>query len=171
MARQRQRRPFVTSSWEESVQLRVFTIPIANPAATEDRLNAFLRGHRVVNVTKQFVANGENSLWSVLVEYLVDNPGRTEKRGKVDYKEVLTGEQFALFSALRQARKQLAETHGVPAYAVFTNEELASIATAEPHSRRALGEISGIGPSKLERYGQAMLDVIVGTDAADRQPV
>ena len=53
------------------MQIRVFTIPISNPSATEDLLNAFLRSHRVVNVSKQFVPNAENGLWTVLVEYLI----------------------------------------------------------------------------------------------------
>ncbi len=72
------------------MQMRAFTIPIGNPSATEESLNGFLRSHRVVNVTKEFVCNGENSLWAILVEYLVDNDASTKRRGKVDYREVLS---------------------------------------------------------------------------------
>jgi len=110
-----------------------------------------------VNVTKEFVPNAENSLWTILVEYLVDNPTDTQKRGKVDYRDVLTEEQFAIFSQLRSIRKAIAEEKGIPVYTVFTNEQLASIATKRPESRAALGAISGIGSAKVEKFGTAIL--------------
>lgn len=135
------------------MQIKVFTIPISNPSATEDSVNAFLRSRRVVNLTKEFVHNGENSLWAIIVEYLVDNSTDGAKRGKVDYREVLSQEQFALFSRLREIRKEIAGKADVPVYTIFTNEQLAAIATVQPSSRTALQEIPGIGKAKVEKYG------------------
>lgn len=52
------------------MQLKLFVIPIKNMAGAEAGMNGFLRGHRVLAVRKEFVANGENSFWSFCVEYL-----------------------------------------------------------------------------------------------------
>jgi len=50
------------------MQLKVFVLPVKNLGAAEAEMNAFLRGHRVLAVKKEFVADGENSFWSFCVE-------------------------------------------------------------------------------------------------------
>jgi hypothetical protein len=111
------------------MQLKVFVLPIKNIGAAEAEMNAFLRGHRVLAVKKEFLADGENSSWSFCVEYL-DGAGAGAllpggKLPKVDYKEVLKPEEFDVFSRLRDWRKAVAEKEGVPVYGVLTNEQLA----------------------------------------------
>ena len=49
------------------------------------------------------------------------------RRGKVDFKEVLSDPEFAVFARLRALRKERADAEGVPAYALFTNEQLAEM--------------------------------------------
>ena len=56
---------------------------------------------------------------------------------------------------LRQVRERLRA--GKPAYVVFDDKTLEAIALALPTSVRALGGIAGIGPAKLEQYGDAVL--------------
>lgn len=85
------------------MQLKVFILPIKNLGAAEAEMNAFLRGHRVLAVKKEFVPDGENSFWIFCVEYL-DGGGAGAllpggKLPKVDYKEVLKPEEFEVFSA------------------------------------------------------------------------
>jgi ATP-dependent DNA helicase RecQ len=53
---------------------------------------------------------------------------------------------------------------GVPPYVVFPDTTLIAFATERPHNHDALLGISGVGQSKLERYGDAFLDVIRGFD-------
>ena len=64
----------------------------------------------------------------------------------------------ALFDRLRALRKQLAAAEGVPAYIVFIDAVLRHMARAKPRSRHELLQVPGIGPVKLERYGDAFLD-------------
>ncbi|HSP28540.1 MAG TPA: ATP-dependent DNA helicase UvrD2 [Ilumatobacteraceae bacterium] len=59
------------------------------------------------------------------------------------------------FAALRDLRNELRD--GKPAYVVFDNKTLAAIAGAAPTTLRDLGRISGVGPMKLERYGDAVI--------------
>jgi ATP-dependent DNA helicase UvrD/PcrA len=68
-----------------------------------------------------------------------------------------------LFEALRDWRRERARQDGVPAYVVFHDATLRDIAAASPRTLRELGRISGIGPTKLERYGDDVLRVIKST--------
>ena len=56
-------------------------------------------------------------------------------------------------------RKRTAAAEGVPAYIVFSNDTLAKIAAAEPQTLDDLGRIRGVGPVKLSRYGEVVLNV------------
>lgn len=65
-----------------------------------------------------------------------------------------------LFDALRDCRKRLADEHDVPPYVIFHDATLKQMAADKPRSDSALIEISGVGQTKLERYGPAFLEVI-----------
>jgi DNA helicase-2/ATP-dependent DNA helicase PcrA len=67
-----------------------------------------------------------------------------------------------LFDALRRWRRDRAERDGVPAYVVFHDSTLAEIASRRPRTLSDLRMVSGIGPAKLERYGQEVLAVLAG---------
>jgi DNA helicase-2/ATP-dependent DNA helicase PcrA len=79
----------------------------------------------------------------------------TAPKGDAD---VLTGPDAVLYEALRAMRNQLRA--GKPAYTVFHDSTLRDIARARPRTLEALGHISGIGTTKLERYGDAVLAVV-----------
>jgi len=63
----------------------------------------------------------------------------------------------ALLQSLREWRRVTAREHGVPAYVIFHDSTLEAIAAAHPRTLDDLRAIHGIGASKLERYGQALL--------------
>ena len=78
----------------------------------------------------------------------------------MDYKEVLTPEQFEIFSKLRDLRKQIADKEAVPVYTVFTNEQLAAIVQKQADTRAKLQEITGIGEAKVEKYAEPFLALL-----------
>jgi len=65
-----------------------------------------------------------------------------------------------VFEALRGWRRDVAKEHGVPAYTIFHDSTLLELADRLPGSLDELREISGIGATKLERYGHALLEVM-----------
>lgn len=79
---------------------------------------------------------------------------------KVDYKALLDAPTFALFAKLRDVRKGLAEKENLPAYAVFTNEQLAEVARRRCAVAADLGKIDGIGTARVEKYGAAVVAAI-----------
>ena len=142
-----------------SEQFQTFIVPPGDRAA-EDELNRFLRGHRVLRVVQQF----ENGCWQFCVawESGTAESDRSAGRGKpkVDYKEVLDAPTFALFAELRELRKALSQEERVPAYAVFTNEQLAEIAKGRCATVADLKKIEGLGEGRVEKYGSAVLETI-----------
>ena len=72
----------------------------------------------------------------------------------------LTAETAELFDRLKTLRRSLAVARGVPAYVVFSDATLTRIAEERPSSPEALLGISGIGPKKLELYGDALLELV-----------
>jgi DNA helicase II / ATP-dependent DNA helicase PcrA len=65
-----------------------------------------------------------------------------------------------LFETLRAWRLRVCQQAGVPAYVVFDNKTLAMIAAAKPVSRSALLAIPGVGPAKLDRYAEDVLQIV-----------
>ncbi len=79
----------------------------------------------------------------------------------------LVGEEDAgLLSALKARRRALAEAQSVPAYVVFADRTLIEMAERRPATLDDMAAISGVGAKKLERYGQAFLEVIAGAGPA-----
>jgi DNA helicase-2/ATP-dependent DNA helicase PcrA len=64
----------------------------------------------------------------------------------------------------------LAAARNVPAYVVFSDATLMRIAELRPRSHEALRGISGIGPKKLELYGDDLLATVAtgSSRAADQ---
>ncbi|MFI4988203.1 MAG: RQC domain-containing protein, partial [Alphaproteobacteria bacterium] len=76
--------------------------------------------------------------------------------------EALSGADETLWQALRARRLTLAKEQGVPPYIIFHDATLLEMVRRRPRDRAALGEIPGVGRSKLERYGDIFLGVIAG---------
>jgi len=68
--------------------------------------------------------------------------------------------QGELWEALRELRLQLAREQNVPPYVIFHDSTLAGMLECKPGSLEQMAEISGVGSSKLERYGEAFLAVL-----------
>ena len=66
----------------------------------------------------------------------------------------------ALREALRVWRSEHASRDRVPAYVVFHDSTLDELARQKPATLRAMSAISGIGPTKLERYGDEVLAIV-----------
>jgi ATP-dependent DNA helicase RecQ len=88
---------------------------------------------------------------------------RQRRKGRArEAQAPLSGADQPLFEALRSWRGRAAKAQGVPPYVIFHDRTLAEIAAGRPGSRAALERISGVGESKLARYGEAVLEVVRG---------
>ncbi len=72
----------------------------------------------------------------------------------------LDAEASAVFERLRAWRASTAKEQGVPAYLIFHDATLRQIATLRPSNRDELSTVSGVGETKLNRYGDEVLGVL-----------
>ena len=82
-----------------------------------------------------------------------ESAGRRKESGAVGYDQ-------ALFEKLRALRRRLAEEQEVPAFVVFGDAALRGLAAAKPTTPDAMLQVSGVGPAKLQKYGEPFLAAI-----------
>ena len=76
--------------------------------------------------------------------------------------QLVRGEEREQWEALRALRRKLAEEHGVPPYVIFPDSTLLEMLRSQPTSMAEMARVSGVGARKLERYGEAFLEVLGG---------
>lgn len=153
------------------MQYKFFTLSCEGDAVQENKLNLFLRQHRVISVDRKAFRMSMGFFWSFCVEYF-DEPapetassrdsapwnGDTQKRkGQVDYREKLSPEDFAIFLQMRAWRKSIAEEEKIPVYRICTNEVLAKIVQNRCVSCAELLKIKGLGEGTAKQYGDRLL--------------
>ncbi|QTH62776.1 DNA helicase RecQ [Psychrosphaera ytuae] len=77
-----------------------------------------------------------------------------------DDKPLVVNYDKRLYARLKSLRKSLAEEHDVPPFVVFSDATLTEMASRLPINPRQLLAISGVGETKLARYGDAFIQVI-----------
>lgn len=137
------------------MQIRIFTLGVNATEEEQSDLNRFLQSHRVLELKQQY--DEKRGLWSFVVCYLSSEISSPSKSERVDYRNILPPEQFALFCSLRDRRKIIAKEENVPAYAIFTDKELAEIARQGEISISSMMKVKGINSGRLEKYGSRMV--------------
>jgi ATP-dependent DNA helicase RecQ len=122
--------------------------PVSRALIARDALRADVYGGLSFGPAAKPILKGEQELIIALPP-----KGRRQQRREI-------GPADPLFDALREARRTLAAEAGVPAYVVFHDSTLREIAGARPSSLAELAEVNGVGRTKLERYGDAMLAAV-----------
>ena len=69
-----------------------------------------------------------------------------------------------LWEALREARQQIAQANGIPAYQVFHDATLMDMIERRPQTKQAMLNVNGVGQHKLELYADAFLAVLTAPD-------
>jgi len=118
--------------------------------ADEERPSPFLaelRGEAAAPATKPTVSAGSLAR------------ATARSRAKLD-RGPAAPEAATADAALREWRKARSDADAVPAYVVLSNAQIEGIAAAMPPSERELLACNGIGPTKLERYGEEILAVL-----------
>ncbi len=148
------------------MKLKFFLIPIDYYQEPEAELNRFLSSHQVITIDRKLVVRQEQPCWAICIEYLsvgdvsLGSKKSVVARSRVDYKTILSEEEFLIFSELRKLRKEISLEEGVPVYALFSNEQLATISQKQCRSRVELDQIDGIGVAKLDKFSDRILQVV-----------
>ncbi len=93
-------------------------------------------------------------------ETIKEKPAKTKKVESSKRSVFTNPAAEELFQKLRALRLSLAKEQNVPPYVIFHDSSLIDMIVAMPKNLSEMGKISGVGQSKLERYGKAFLEVI-----------
>ena len=81
--------------------------------------------------------------------------------------QLVRADERATWEALRALRRRLAEEHEVPPYVIFPDSTLLEMLRSQPRTLSDMARVSGVGARKLDRYGEAFLEVLnQGEEAA-----
>ena len=114
-----------------------------------DAVRAVYRGERRVEVRDDLAAHAERR---------APRPPRVP--GSLGQATEIAVQDRPTFEALRTWRKEEAQAQQVPAYVIFPDRTLAEIARTRPGTMAALAPVAGVGQAKLDRYGEAVLQVV-----------
>jgi ATP-dependent DNA helicase RecQ len=93
-----------------------------------------------------------------------ERPAKAPRARKAGPAASLPAAAAPAFERLRAWRAAAAKEQGVPAYVIFHDATLREVAMTSPSSLAELSKVSGIGETKLARYGQQLLDALTGHD-------
>lgn len=142
------------------MQVQLFNIPVFDGKNELEEMNRFIRGHKVLEITQNFFHYNEIAYWCFCVKYLDSN--KTEqitKNEKKDIKNLLSKEQFSRFTILRESRKIISKEDAIPAFAVFTDEELSKMARLPELTVSSIQSIKGVGSKKAEKFGNRIIEL------------
>lgn len=136
------------------MQIKIFTIPALWGEQMTEEMNTFLRSKKVLQVESHFSMEPGGAYWSFCIKF-ADNLAISEReKPKVDYRKELDEASFARFSRLREIRKRLSGEENLPAYAIFTDEEMAELAKMEVITEASMRTVKGIGDKKMEKFAR-----------------
>lgn len=138
-----------------------FISPFSEPSSHAE-LNNFLKSHRIINVEKRLIDGERGTGWVFLVEYS-DNAGTKSSytmSAKIDWRDVLTPSQFAVYDLLRKKRKEIGEKTKIPLYGILSNEQLALMSQNPPKTKEEFLKIKGVNDQKYRQFGEQFLEII-----------
>lgn len=155
------------------MKLKVFTLQFdaASGAFPDDVLREFSDRNEILSVTEQFFQHLGLPYWAILLTYrekISSSGASLDDDRRIDWRNRLGDEEKACFDALRKWRSQRARDEGIPPYLICTNRQAAQIVASRPSTLTMLGEIPGIGDAKIEKYGQAILEIIGSMTLRDK---
>ena len=86
-------------------------------------------------------------------------PAPRPKHG-TDTGDALPESDGVLFETLRAWRREQAEATNVPPFVIFADKVLHAICAVKPANEIELGDVSGIGPAKSARFGEAIVEIV-----------
>jgi len=125
-------------------------------------LNQDIQNHSVLMLTAEAgqILKGKQTIQLALPKTDSIALSPTARRSKKGVKAELLESEQPLFEALRQLRKEIADSEDIPAYQVFGDATLVDMVKKRPKDDGALLNVLGVGETKLARYGFEFLSQI-----------
>ena len=122
-------------------------------------VNDYLSRFEIVNMNAKLVAD-EINYWSVLIYYNDKKNTVLSSKTKVNSESELSEEEKIIYNKLKDWRADKAREAQLPAYIIFHNTHLMSIARHKPCTLDDLENVNGIEKRKVEKFGIEILEVL-----------
>ena len=148
------------------MKARVFTLQVGEDGQFDDSaLQAFFEHADALVLSEHFFVHDGRPTLALVVQYrdAVSRVSRGDARKSPPRGEPpveVAPEDKILWEALRTWRNARSRKDGVPAYVLFTNAQLAAIATVRPTSRAALAAVEGVGDARIRDYAEEVLALV-----------
>jgi ATP-dependent DNA helicase RecQ len=128
-------------------------------------INVDIEGYGGLKLTEAArpVLRGESEVWLRRDADPVKRRATRAERAARRKQPFAGANEDPLWQALKARRMELAREQGVPPYVIFHDSTLLEIMESKPHTLEEMAQISGVGKAKLEKYGDAFLQVVAET--------
>ena len=149
------------------MKVKVFTLPWRTDGEGFDDtvVETFLADRTAIDVSEHFFVHEKMPVLVLVVTWRGGEAVARSRPGasvgtRPDPSTDLAPDERRRYEALRTWRNQHARKTGRPPYVVFTNRQAADIARKAPSTRAELGEVPGIGASRVEDFGDEVLALL-----------
>ncbi|WP_312825504.1 HRDC domain-containing protein [Epilithonimonas sp.] len=143
------------------MKVKVLKIRVSDKFQNMDEavVNDFLSRFEIVNMNSKLVQD-EINYWSVLIYYQEKSKQSGSSKMNISSEEDLSDEEKIIYNKLKDWRYEKSKELNHPPYIIFHNTHLMSIAKFKPCNLQDLEQISGLGESKIKRYGIEIIEVL-----------
>ena len=143
------------------IKVKIFKIRVSDEflIADQDLINDFLAQSEVLHTNSKLIEE-EINYWSVLISYEEKKLKNGLSKATPMSEDELSEEETIIYNKLKDWRSEKAKEIQLPAYIIFHNAHLISIAKHKPNNLEDLEQINGLGKSKTEKYGAEIIDVL-----------
>lgn len=143
------------------MNIKVFNIRLNKEHCQDDqnKMNAFLESVEVKLTSTNFVTTGTLDFWSAVV-FFEPKAVKKEKKERNFLEEKLLPNERITFKALQSWRNDLAEKLNWAAFRICHNSHLIAIAKANIQTIDDIGNVSGFGKIRAEKYGNDIMAVV-----------
>lgn len=143
------------------MKVKIFKIRVSDEflEADQEFINDFLAQSEVLHTNSKLIEE-EINYWSVLISYEEKKLKNGLGKAVPISEEELSEEETIIYNKLKDWRSEKAKESQLPAYIIFHNAHLLSIAKQKPSNLEDLEQINGLGKSKTEKYGTEIIEVL-----------
>ena len=146
--------------------IKIFTIEFNAQSKSFDdaEIVAFLKDKVLLSVKDYLIEEGGKKFLAVVITFSVKEQreliGAKNVGQSKDWEKLINVDNQPLFEALKNWRRDESKRQGLPPFIIFTNKQLADITVMGPKTLNHLSQVDGVGPQKLNRYGDLILSLV-----------
>lgn len=143
------------------MKVKVLKIRLSNQfqKMDEDSVNDYYSKFELISMETKLIED-EINYWSILLCYKEKSSKPVSNKTNINSEEELSQEEMIIYNKLKNWRAEKAKESQLPAYIIFHNTHLMSIARHKPCNLEDLENVIGIGKPKIEKFGIEIIEVL-----------